>query len=325
MLLCGNMYFINLAKRLTEIYIRLHSLPHLNFQVNLAIGITGPFEQRSSFAGSSLIYGEERQLRRERGNVLSFERLKTALVTGAARRIGASICQDLARNGFAVAIHANGSIEDAEKLAADLRQEGHAAAAIRADLAETAEASTLVEKAAEALGRPVGLLVNNASVFRNDSGQQFDPETFDTHFAIHVRAPSILSAAFFRQLPAEAEGLIVNIIDQRVWALNPRFHSYTLSKAALWTATQTLAQSFAPRVRVNAIGPGPTFKSERQDGDAFKRQTEGLLLKRGPEPQEFGRTIRFLFDTPSITGQMIALDGGQHLAWETPDVAEIME
>ena len=235
------------------------------------------------------------------------------------------MCRDLARNLFAVAIPANGSIDEAERLADELRADGSVAAVLQADLADSAQTSALVSKAAEALGQPLGLLVNNASIFRNDSGREFDPEIFDAHFAVHVRAPSILSASLVAQLPEDAEGLIVNVIDQRVWSLTPRFYSYTLSKAALWTATQTLAQTFAPRVRVNAIGPGPTFKSERQDGAAFKRQTEGLLLNRGPEPQEFGRTIRFLFDTPSITGQMIALDGGQHLAWETPDVAEILE
>jgi NAD(P)-dependent dehydrogenase (short-subunit alcohol dehydrogenase family) len=127
------------------------------------------------------------------------------------------------------------------------------------------------------------------------------------------------------QLPQDMNGLIVNIIDQRVWAPNPRFYSYTLSKSALWTATQTMAQAFAPRVRVNAIGPGPSFRSERQRPQDFQAQIDGLILKRGPQPDEFGRTVRFLFDTPSITGQMIALDGGQHLAWETPDVAEIPE
>jgi NAD(P)-dependent dehydrogenase (short-subunit alcohol dehydrogenase family) len=122
-----------------------------------------------------------------------------------------------------------------------------------------------------------------------------------------------------------SKGLIVNIIDQRVKRLNPNFFSYTLSKSALWTATQTMAQSFAPRVRVNAIGPGPTLANERQAPEDFAKQVQGIPMQAAPALEEFGKTIRYLYDTPSITGQMIALDGGQHLAWETPDVAGIRE
>lgn len=249
---------------------------------------------------------------------------RNILVTGAARRMGGSIASDLARHGYRVAIHADQSIEDAEQLARQLRDEGHMAIALRADLLDEDATSRLVDQAAAELG-PLTGLVNNASIFRDDTAETFDAATFDLHFGIHVRAPSILSAALFRQLPHGADGLIVNIIDQRVWKLTPNFYSYTLSKATLWTATQTLAQAYAPRVRVNAIGPGPSFKSPRQAQEDFDKQVAAVPLKRGPRPDEFGRTIRFLFDTPSITGQMIALDGGQHLAWETPDVAEIIE
>lgn len=255
---------------------------------------------------------------------LKYQPTKTALVTGAAKRIGRAIAEDLAEKGFAVAIHANSSLGEAEDLAATLRKKGHTAQAFKADLFETAETAALIGKVNAALG-PVGLLVNNASVFRHDSAEAFDAAVWDAHFTVHVRAPSILAAEFARQVPAEAGGLIVNIIDQRVLALNPRFYSYTLSKSALWTATQTMAQSFGPRIRVNAIGPGPTMPSPRQTMADFQAQIDGLILKAGPQPAEFGRTIRFLFDTPSITGQMIALDGGQHLAWQTPDVAEIAE
>lgn len=250
--------------------------------------------------------------------------LPTVLVTGGARRMGRAITEDLARHGYAVAIHADRSIEEAEALAESLNRDGMTAAAVQANLLDPEQVGALVARAADALGPVIGL-VNNASIFEKDTADTFLPETFDRHFGIHVRAPSILSAALLRQLPADREGLIVNIIDQRVWKLTPHFYSYTLSKAALWTATQTLAQAYAPRVRVNAIGPGPSFKSERQAQADFDRQVAGVPLKRGPAPCEFGRTIRFLFDTPSITGQMIALDGGQHLAWETPDVAEIVE
>jgi len=255
---------------------------------------------------------------------LTQKRLRAALVTGAAKRIGRAIAEDLVADGFSVAIHANGSLAEAVSFAAELRQKGHQAVAIKADLANVDETEELVGKACEALG-PLDLLVNNASIFLEDSLRKFDARVWDEHFAVHVRAPSILAAKFAEQLPETAEGLIVNIIDQRVWALRPSFYSYTLSKSALWTATQTMAQALAPRIRVNAIGPGPSMPSERQLQEDFQAQVSALILKRGPELKEFGRTIRFLFETPSITGQMIALDGGQHLAWQTPDVLEIKE
>ncbi|WP_040677687.1 SDR family oxidoreductase [Rhizobium mesoamericanum] len=252
------------------------------------------------------------------------KRLRTALVTGAAKRIGRAIAEDLAANGFAVAIHASRSIEAAENLAAKLRQSGSRAVATQADLRNIDETHDLIRRASEAIG-PIDLLVNNASVFHEDSVRQIDAEAWDEHFAVHVRAPSILAANFAAQLPEKADGLVVNIIDQRVWALRPSFYSYTLSKSALWTATQTMAQALAPRIRVNAIGPGPSMPSERQSQQDFQAQVSALILKRGPQLEEFGKTIRFLYETPSITGQMIALDGGQHLAWQTPDVAEITE
>ncbi|NYJ10072.1 NAD(P)-dependent dehydrogenase (short-subunit alcohol dehydrogenase family) [Rhizobium leguminosarum] len=255
---------------------------------------------------------------------MNHKRLRSALVTGAAKRIGRAIAEDLAANGFSVAIHANGSLSEAEELVAELRQKGYRAIALKADLTNIGETGELVKRASQALG-PLDLLVNNASIFREDSARSFDAQAWAQHFDVHVRAPSILAAAFAEQLPDEATGLIVNIIDQRVWALNPGFYSYTLSKAALWTATQTMAQTFAPRLRVNAIGPGPTVRSARQSEEDFQAQIDGLIMKAGPGFGEFGQTIRFLFDTPSITGQMIALDGGQHLAWQTPDVAEITE
>lgn len=262
--------------------------------------------------------------RYESHNGIQRSPLKTALVTGGARRIGKAIVEDLAANGFAVAIHANASLADAEALAADIRAQGGRAAAILADLADTASTQTLMQKAVAALG-PIGLLVNNASLFKKDSLDDFDETIWDRHFALHVKAPSLLTRDFAAQLPDENSGLVVNIIDQRVWAPNPRFYSYMLSKSALLTATKTMAQTLAPAIRVNGIGPGPTLPNERQNTADFDTQVEALILKRGPQLDEFGRAIRFLFDTPSITGQMIALDGGQHLAWETPDILEIVE
>jgi len=246
---------------------------------------------------------------------------KVALVTGSAKRLGRAIAEDLAQNGFAVALHANGSLAEAEAVAAALRESGKQAIALQADLGNISETSSLIARTQAEFG-PVGLLVNNASIFEDDNAADFDPETFDRHFNLHVRAPSILSGAMVKALPEDCSGLIVNIIDQRVLALKPTFFSYTLSKSTLWTATRTMAQAFAPRVRVNAIGPGPTLISERQRPEDFQAQVDSLPLKRGPSLTEFGQTIRFLFDTPSITGQMIALDGGQHLIWHGTEINE---
>ncbi|MGF6172159.1 SDR family oxidoreductase [Ensifer sp. 4252] len=250
--------------------------------------------------------------------------LKAALVTGGAKRIGKAIVEDLAAHGFAVAIHANGSLDEAKALAASLAKKGVVAVAVKADLTDTQETLALMAQASEALG-PIDLIVNNASLFKKDSLDAFDEAVWDRHFALHVKAPSLLARDFARQLPRGVSGLVVNVIDQRVWSPNPRFYSYMLSKSALWTATQTMAQTLAPDIRVNGIGPGPTLPNERQDPRDFQAQVDALILRRGPALGEFGRTIRFLFDTPSITGQMIALDGGQHLAWETPDIREIVE
>lgn len=250
--------------------------------------------------------------------------IRTALVTASGRRIGQAIAEDLADAGFAVAVHGNTSFEQARTIADAINARGGRAVALHADLRRDRDVAGLLDAATAALG-PVNLLVNNASVFKDDEATTFDPSLYAEHFDIHLKAPLILAAALHDQLPPDAGGLIVNIIDQRVLAPNPRFFSYTLSKSALWTATRTMAQAFAPRLRVNAIGPGPTLRSARQTPEDFQAQIDLLPLGRGPQLAEFGRTIRFLFDTPSITGQMLALDGGQHLAWMTPGALEIVE
>lgn len=249
----------------------------------------------------------------------------TALVTGAAKRIGRVIAEDLASNGFAVVIHANRSFGEAEALAADLSGKGLDAHAIQADLLDMDATRTLAEKAAALTGQPVDLLVNNASVFENDAIDTLDEAVWDRHFAVHVKAPAFLAEAVATNLPEGRQGLIVNMIDQRVWRLTPNFFSYTLSKSTLWTATQTMAQALAPNIRVNAIGLGPTLKSARQSEEDFAKQAHAVPLQHGAELSEIGATIRYLWENRSVTGQMIALDGGQHLAWETPDVADIAE
>jgi NAD(P)-dependent dehydrogenase (short-subunit alcohol dehydrogenase family) len=237
---------------------------------------------------------------------------RTALITGSARRIGAAIVRDLAAHGWAVAIHCNRSAEDAEGLAAAIRAGGGRAAVVRADLADSAALARIVPAAAQALG-PLTLLVNNASVFLEDRIGGLDFALWQTQFDVNLRAPVFLAEAFARQLPDGSEGNIVNMVDQRVWNLTPEMTSYTLSKAALWTATSTLAQALAPRIRVNAIGPGPTFPNWRDGVEGLMREAAATPLRRSVDPADFGRAIRFLVHTSSVTGQMIALDSGQHL------------
>lgn len=248
----------------------------------------------------------------------------TVLVTGAARRIGKAIALDLATHGYGIAVHANSSGEEAEAVASTIRDAGGSAEVFLADLTDMAAVRALHGQVCDRMGVP-DVIVNNASVFEADNIRAFDEDLFDRHFAVHVKAPAVLAEAMAESLPRDSEGLIVNIIDQRVWKLTPRFFSYTLSKSALWTATQTMAQSLAPRIRVNAIGPGPTLANERQKDSDFARQEAAVPLQRGPELAEFGATIRYLHGARSVTGQMIALDGGQHLAWETPDVTGVGE
>lgn len=252
------------------------------------------------------------------------EKPPTALVTGGARRVGAAIVADLAAHGFAVAVHCNTSRDEADSLAAKINGAGGLAAVVQGDLADRDALQRVVPDASAALG-PVRLLVNNASVFDDDAADSFRWEDWDRHFDMHLKAPVALTRSLAEALPDWEDALVVNIIDQRVWRLTPRFFSYTLSKSALWTATRTMAQTYGPRIRVNAIGPGPTLKNERQDTEDFQKQVEALILERGPELGEFGATIRYLWSSRSVTGQMIALDGGQHLAWQTPDVYGIAE
>ncbi|GGA92578.1 short chain dehydrogenase [Brucella endophytica] len=247
------------------------------------------------------------------------------LVTGGAKRIGKAIVGDLAAHGFAVAIHCNGSMTEGEALAEKIRTAGGQAVAIQADLCDPDAARALVKEAQSALGLPIRLLVNNASVFVEDHVGGLEDNIWDRHFALHLKAPVLLAESMAAALSEGEDGLVVNMIDQRVWKPNPLFFSYTLSKAALWNATRTLAQALAPRIRVNAIGPGPTLPSERQEERDFQRQVGAIPLRKGPTLSDFGLTIRYLWEMKSVTGQMIALDGGQHLAWETPDILGISE
>ncbi len=249
---------------------------------------------------------------------------KAALVTGGAQRIGRRIVERLAAEGYAVAIHYRRSADEAERMADRIRQAGGEAVVVQADLAEADAVERLVPEAVRALG-PLTLLVNNASEFEPDEIETLTQERWDRHFAVNLRAPAFLARDFAHQLPAEGQGCIVNIVDQRVWKLTPQFFSYTLTKAALFTATQTMAQALAPRIRVNAIGPGPTLSNVRQGDEDFDKQSSAVLLGHGGTPDEIADAVLYLAKAGSVTGQMIAVDGGQHLAWETPDVAGIRE
>lgn len=250
--------------------------------------------------------------------------LEAALVTGAAKRIGRAIAERLVREGYAVAVHCHRSRGEAEAVAASIRAAGGRAAVVQADLADAGAVAGLVEAARAALG-PLTLLVNNASEFEPDTVETLGLDRWERHFAVNLRAPAFLARDFAARLPAGRDGCIVNILDQRVLKPTPQFFSYTLTKAALFAATRTLAQALAPRIRVNGVGPGPTLASPRQDSEAFARQSAAVPLGHGPTPDEIADAVLFLARAKSITGQMIAVDGGQHLAWETPDVAGVME
>jgi NAD(P)-dependent dehydrogenase (short-subunit alcohol dehydrogenase family) len=241
-----------------------------------------------------------------------------ALVTGGARRIGAAIAHALGDAGYAVAVHARRSCAEAEALAAAIIAKGGRAAAVQADLSDHAAVMTLVPAAAAAVG-PLTLLVNNAGEFEPDEIGTLDPARFERHMAVNLRAPLFLAQAFAAQVPPDADAAIINLTDQRVDKPTPRFFSYTVAKSALAAATVTLAQALAPRVRVNAVAPGPTLPSPRQAVDAFARQAAAMPLGRGPTPQEVAAAVVYLAGARSVTGQTIMVDGGQHVAWRTAD------
>ena len=236
-----------------------------------------------------------------------------ALVTGGARRIGRALAQACAEAGFDVAIHVRNPGDDADAAAGEVRSAGRRAAILSCDLRKESALVALVGEAEAELG-PVTLLVNSASVFEDDAFATLNRASWDLHMETNLRAPLVLAQAFARRLPAEREGLIVNILDQRVWRPTPEFFSYSLSKAALWDATRLMAQALAPHVRVNAIGPGPTLQSIHQDPQAFANEAASTPMGRPVAPVEIAQALRYLIDAPSVTGQMIAVDAGQHLS-----------
>lgn len=255
--------------------------------------------------------------------------MKRALVTGAGKRLGRAMALRLGEMGYDVAVHFASSEGAADVVVAELHKMGRQAVALHADLLDEAQVTPLLPAAAAALGGPITVLVNNASIFEEDTLQGATRKTWDRHFESNLRAPFVLMQALAAQIPdptrdsrgePTAQGLVVNMIDQRVRKLTPDFMSYTLAKSALWTLTQTGAQALAPRVRVNAIGPGPTLRAARQTEASFAAQRAATVLERGADASDITGALTYLVQAPAVTGQLICVDGGQHLGWRTPDV-----
>lgn len=252
-----------------------------------------------------------------------------ALVTGAAKRLGRAMALSLARGGHDVAVHYATSRDDAEDLVAQITAMGRRAVALQADLLEGAACDALVGRAVAGLGGPLTVLVNNASIFEYDNIESATRESWDRHFDSNLRAPFVLTQHFAAQVPAPdcddrgeplARGLVVNMIDQRVRKLTPEFMTYTLAKMGLWAFTRTAAQALAPAVRVNGIGPGPTLRGARQSEAHFTAQRRATVLSRGADEADVTGALEYLLKARSVTGQLICVDGGQHLGWQTPDV-----
>ena len=252
-----------------------------------------------------------------------------ALVTGAGSRLGRDMAIHLGQRGFDVAVHYAGNADGAEETAAAIRATGAQAVVLQADLVELDAAEALLPRAAAALDGPITCLVNNASIFEYDNIRTATRDSWTRHINSNLHAPFLLTQAMAAQgLEPEtdangeplAPGLVVNMIDQRVRKLTPEFMTYTLAKTGLWTLTQTSARALAPAIRVNAIGPGPTLKGARQSESHFAAQRSATVLERGANPSEITRTLGYFLDSPGVTGQLICVDGGQHLAWRTPDI-----
>src|SRR6056297_1022175 len=255
--------------------------------------------------------------------------MKKALITGAGKRLGRAMALYLADRGYDVAVHYASSRDAAEEVADLIRAKGQTACTVRADLLNEDEAQGLVAAAVDGLGGPLSVLINNASIFDYDNIETATRDSWDRHIESNLRAPFVLTQRFAAQLPEPgtddmnepvASGLVVNMIDQRVRKLTPEFMTYTIAKMGLWAFTQTAAMALAPRCRVNAIGPGPTLRGGRQSEAHFARQRAATVLERGANPTDITAALGYFLDAPAITGQLLCVDGGQHLAWQTPDI-----
>lgn len=242
-----------------------------------------------------------------------------ALVTGGGKRIGKAICLELARAGFDIVVHYRGSRDAAEAVADEVRALGRRSATVSGDLSREDQVRGIVPAAVAAIG-PLAVLVNNASVFEDDRVGDLSRESWDAHIETNLRAPVVLSEAFAAQ--AVEGSSIVNLLDQRVLKPDPRFFSYALSRNGLWWATRTMAQALAPRIRVNGVGPGPTLPSIHQSAEDFAAEAAAVPLQKAGSPEAVAAAVRWLVEADLVTGQMIAVDGGQHLAWQTPDIVE---
>jgi NAD(P)-dependent dehydrogenase (short-subunit alcohol dehydrogenase family) len=241
---------------------------------------------------------------------------RAALVTGAAQRIGRTIALALAEAGFDVAVHCHTSRDAGEATCDAIRRLGRGTCLLVGDLREETATQALMPRTIAALG-PLGVLVNNASPFERDEWDDATRASWDAHIEPGLRSPFVLMQHFARQLPADAEGVVINMLDQRVWSITPHFVSYTVAKAGLWALTQSMALALAPRIRVNGIGPGPALASPRQTQEQFDRQSGSVPLGHGTSPEEIARAVLTILALPAMTGQMLALDGGQHLQWQS--------
>ncbi len=249
---------------------------------------------------------------------------RAALVTGGAQRIGRAIALALAEAGFDVAVHCHSSRAAAAATCDDISGLGRRATLLQADLGQEAATAALLPQATAALG-PIGVLVNNASRFDRDEWHDASRASWDAHIEPNLRAPFLLIQHFARLLPDTAHGAVINMLDERVWSITPHFVSYTVSKAGLWALTQSMALALAPRIRVNGIGPGPSLPNVRQTRAQFERQAESVPLRHGASPEEIGRAALAILALPAMTGQMLALDGGQHLQWAAGPRAPLPE
>ena len=252
-----------------------------------------------------------------------------ALVTGGAKRLGREMALYLASRGFDIAVHYNTSASEAEDVVAEIRSMGQKCVAVKADLLDESQVLELVPEAAKQLGGALSILVNNASIFEYDTVPTATRESWDRHIESNLRAPFVLTQHFAHQAPKIhydkndeplASASIVNIIDQRVRKLTPEFSSYSIAKMGLWALTQISAQGLAPKVRVNAIGPGPTLQGSRQSKEHFDKQRSSTILERGANPSDILAALGYFLDSHAVTGQLLCIDGGQHLCWQTPDV-----
>ena len=255
--------------------------------------------------------------------------IRNALITGAGQRLGRAMALALAEHGFDIAVHYMTSADAAEEVAEAVRVLGRQATTLHADLLDEAATTALLPAAAKALGGPITVLINNASIFEHDTIETATRQSWDRHIGSNLRAPFVLTQALAAQAPApttdenaepRAEALVVNMLDQRVRKLTPEFMTYTIAKMGLWAFTQTAAQGLAPCVRVNAIAPGPTLQGTRQSTDHFVRQRAGTVLRRGANPGDIIGALLYFLHAPAVTGQLLCVDGGQHLGWQTPDI-----